>query len=252
MRERGDEHASLPGFDADTAVEELGGGRFGAEMSERWWVGKGPNGGYVAAVILRAIQASAGGERAPRSLTVHYQRAPLAGPVEIGVEVEREGGRVTFLSARMTQEGKVQATAQAAALGGLERRGRAADRAEARLPGRGGAPRRLRRWIASDGGAASQASATYIGQRLAVEQRARVSVHARSPHWPRTGQAGFAGEPVRRPPITAHSQPSRVSLRRRPGGAPAQLGVEHPGHLAGVARRRRGSAAPIRPAARKP
>ncbi len=104
---------SLPGFDADTAVEGLGGGRFGAEMSERWWVGRGPNGGYVAATILRAIQASASAERAPRSLTVHYQRAPLAGPVEIGVEVEREGGRATFLSARMTQEGKVQATAQA-------------------------------------------------------------------------------------------------------------------------------------------
>ena len=46
-------------FDADTAVEDLGGGRFAAAMSERWWVGKGPNGGYVAAVILRAIQAAA-------------------------------------------------------------------------------------------------------------------------------------------------------------------------------------------------
>jgi acyl-CoA thioesterase len=103
----------LPGFDADTAVEDLGGGRFAAAMSERWWVGKGPNGGYVAAVILRAIQASASPDRAPRSLTVHYQRAPLAGPVEVAVEVVREGGRVTFLSARMTQEGKVQATAQA-------------------------------------------------------------------------------------------------------------------------------------------
>ncbi len=104
---------SLPGFEADTAIEDLGGGRFAAEMSERWWVGKGPNGGYVAAVILRAIQACASAERAPRSLTVHYQRAPLVGPVEIRVEVEREGSRVTFLSARMTQEGKVQATAQA-------------------------------------------------------------------------------------------------------------------------------------------
>jgi hypothetical protein len=104
---------SLPGFDADTAVEDLGGGRFAAEMSERWWVGRGPNGGYVAAVILRAIQAGVSPERAPRSLTVHYQRAPLAGPVEIAVAVEREGGRATFLSARLTQEGKVQATAQA-------------------------------------------------------------------------------------------------------------------------------------------
>jgi len=104
---------ALPGFNADTAVEALGGGSFAATMSERWWVGKGPNGGYVAAVILRAMQARASAERAPRSLTVHYQRAPLAGPVEIGVEVEREGGRATFLSARLTQEGKVQATAQA-------------------------------------------------------------------------------------------------------------------------------------------
>jgi acyl-CoA thioesterase len=103
----------LPGFEADTAVEDRGGGRFAATMSERWWVGKGPNGGYVAAVILRAIQASASAERAPRSLTVHFQRAPRVGPVEVRVEVEREGGRVTFLSARLEQEGKVQATAQA-------------------------------------------------------------------------------------------------------------------------------------------
>jgi acyl-CoA thioesterase len=103
---------SLPGFDADTAIEDLGGGHFAARMSERWWVGKGPNGGYVAAVILRAIQA-AGGERAPRSLTVNYQRSPAAGPVELAVEVEREGGRVTFLSARMIQDRKVQATALA-------------------------------------------------------------------------------------------------------------------------------------------
>lgn len=112
MSERA-ETVALPGFDADTAVEDVGGGRFGAEMSDRWWVGKGPNGGYVAAVILKAIQASASAERAPRSLTVHYQRAPRVGPVEVGVTVEREGGRASFLSARMTQEGKVQATAQA-------------------------------------------------------------------------------------------------------------------------------------------
>jgi acyl-CoA thioesterase len=104
---------SLPGFEADTKVEDLGRGRFGAEMSERWWVGKGPNGGYVAAVILRAIQASASAERAPRSLTVHYQRAPVAGPVEVAVRIEREGGRATFLSARMEQGGEVQATALA-------------------------------------------------------------------------------------------------------------------------------------------
>ena len=100
-------------FDADTAIHDLGGGRFTAEMSMRWWVGKGPNGGYVAAVILRAIEAMAGAERAPRSLTVQFPRAPVAGPVEILVEVTREGGHATFLSARIEQGGEVQATALA-------------------------------------------------------------------------------------------------------------------------------------------
>jgi acyl-CoA thioesterase len=104
---------ALHAFDADTAVEELGGGRFGATMSERWWVERGPNGGYVAAVLLRAIQRMAGAERAPRSLTVHFPDAPSAGPVELAVEVEREGSKVTFLSARMEQEGALQATALA-------------------------------------------------------------------------------------------------------------------------------------------
>ncbi|HEU4392273.1 MAG TPA: thioesterase family protein [Solirubrobacterales bacterium] len=103
----------LPGFEADTAVEPLGGGRFAAEVSERWWVGRGPNGGYVAAIVLRAIQAAAATERAPRSLTVHFLAAPTAGPAELAVEVEREGSRVTFLSARMTQGGEARATALA-------------------------------------------------------------------------------------------------------------------------------------------
>jgi acyl-CoA thioesterase len=104
---------SLPGFDVDTAIEPLGDGRFGGEMSERWWVGRGPNGGYVAAVVLRAILAAAGEGRAPRSLTVQYPRAPKAGPVEVAVTIEREGSRATFVSARMEQSGEVQATALA-------------------------------------------------------------------------------------------------------------------------------------------
>lgn len=108
-----DARVAVHPFDLDTAVQDLGGGRFGAEMSERWWVERGPNGGYVAAVILRAIQAAAEIKRAPRSLTVQFPRAPVAGPVEITVRTEREGGTVTFLSARMEQQGELQATALA-------------------------------------------------------------------------------------------------------------------------------------------
>jgi acyl-CoA thioesterase len=108
-----DARVAVHPFDLDTAVQDLGDGRFGAEMSERWWVERGPNGGYVAAVILRAIQAAAAVKRVPRSLTVQFPRAPVAGPVEIAVKTEREGGTVTFLSARMEQRGKLQATALA-------------------------------------------------------------------------------------------------------------------------------------------
>jgi acyl-CoA thioesterase len=104
---------TLHSFDADTAVEEIGDGRFGATMSERWWVERGPNGGYVAAVLLRAIQRATGTERAPRSLTVHFPDAPRAGAVELEVTVEREGSKVTFASARMEQGDDLQATALA-------------------------------------------------------------------------------------------------------------------------------------------
>jgi len=100
-------------FDTDTAVDDLGGGRFGAEMNERWWVERGPNGGYVAAVILRAIQAAAGTERVPRSLTVHFPSAPVAGAVEIAVSVDREGRSASFVSARMEQDGHLRASALA-------------------------------------------------------------------------------------------------------------------------------------------
>jgi acyl-CoA thioesterase len=104
---------ALHPFDVDTDLEERGEGRFAATVNERWWVEKGPNGGYVAAIILRAIQKMAGPERAPRSLTVHFPRSPATGPAEIAVTVEREGGRATFLSARMEQKGVLQATALA-------------------------------------------------------------------------------------------------------------------------------------------
>jgi acyl-CoA thioesterase len=118
-----DAPVSVHPFDLDTAVQDLGDGRFGAEMSERWWVERGPNGGYVAAVVLRAIQAAAKIKRAPRSLTVQFPRAPVAGPVEITVRTEREGRTVTFLSARMEQQGKLQATALTVLADDLDRSG---------------------------------------------------------------------------------------------------------------------------------
>jgi acyl-CoA thioesterase len=116
--------AALTTFDRDTAVRELrrsaGDGHAGevelaAEVSPDWRAGRGPHGGYIAAMLLRALIASVADQsRAPRSLTIHYARAPQPGPVGILVRIERSGRSLSTLSARMEQEGKLIALALAA------------------------------------------------------------------------------------------------------------------------------------------
>lgn len=102
-------------FDTTTAVEPLGGGAYRAVMDRGWWVARGPNGGYVAAVLLRALAAEVTeSERAPRSLTVHYAAPPAEGEVRIEVQTERRGRSLTTLSARMTQGDRLLALALAA------------------------------------------------------------------------------------------------------------------------------------------
>jgi acyl-CoA thioesterase len=91
-------------FERDTAVRSRGEGGFDCFIAEDWWVIAGPNGGYVAAIVARALQAAAdGAERPLRSLTVHYLRAPSAGPARVEVALERRGRTVTFASARLVQ-----------------------------------------------------------------------------------------------------------------------------------------------------
>jgi acyl-CoA thioesterase len=102
-------------FAEATAVTPVGPGRFGATVDESWQVGRGPNGGYLAALVLRALIATVGDpERSPRSLTVHFLVPPEPGPVEVVVAVERTGRSLVSLSARMVQGERVVALALAA------------------------------------------------------------------------------------------------------------------------------------------
>jgi acyl-CoA thioesterase len=96
-------------FDADTAVVPNGApGVYDATISDRWAVPRGPNGGYIAAVMLRALEAEvADPDRAPRSLTLHYLRPPVPGqPAQVHVAIERTGRTLTSLSARLIQDGR--------------------------------------------------------------------------------------------------------------------------------------------------
>lgn len=106
-------------FDRDTSVwreaESESGVVFGAEIAPDWRAGRGPHGGYLAAMLLRAlVETVAADARAPRSLTIHYARAPEHGPVQIATAIERQGRSLSTLSARMQQDGELIAIVLAA------------------------------------------------------------------------------------------------------------------------------------------
>jgi acyl-CoA thioesterase len=102
-------------FDRDTAVTLIEPGKYKGRVDRGWWIINGPNGGYVAAILLRALVAEVGNvTRAPRSLTIHYLRPPAEGPVDVHTVTERAGRTLSTVSARLFQNGKLMAIALAA------------------------------------------------------------------------------------------------------------------------------------------
>ncbi|HUS62611.1 MAG TPA: thioesterase family protein, partial [Acidimicrobiales bacterium] len=106
--------SAMHAFDADTAIRPVGPGEVEADMHAHWWVQRGPNGGFVAAQLLRAMAAEHGDPaRSCRSMTIHYVSPPALRPVRIFAEVVRAGRSLTTMSARMVQDGEVRALALA-------------------------------------------------------------------------------------------------------------------------------------------
>jgi acyl-CoA thioesterase len=93
-------------FARATAVEALGAGAWRAACDPAWRTQLGPNGGYLAAVILRAMMAELDDPaRQARSLTCHYLRPPGAGELRLDVTVERSGRSLSTITARLSQDG---------------------------------------------------------------------------------------------------------------------------------------------------
>lgn len=86
---------------------------FDACLDRALWVGSsGPWGGYVSALLAKAIDEAVP-ELSVVSLTVHFVRRLDEGDVEIAVDVEARGSRVGHVTARLTQAGRVGAIALA-------------------------------------------------------------------------------------------------------------------------------------------
>lgn len=98
-------------FEADTAVTPNGDRSFDVTIDDGWWVVGAPNGGYLAGMVARAIEAAANPEVPPpseefkriRSITFHFLRAPKPGPARIDISIERIGRSVATLTARLVQ-----------------------------------------------------------------------------------------------------------------------------------------------------
>jgi acyl-CoA thioesterase len=112
-------------FDRDTAVLRLPAERrlgehrqeasFLAEIAPAWCINGRPHGGYLAAILMRALIATVDDrDRSPRSLTIHFLRPSAPGAARIHVTTERAGGSLSTLSARIEQGDEAVALALAA------------------------------------------------------------------------------------------------------------------------------------------
>ena len=87
---------------------------FDATVHADWSVGNGPNGGFTAALLLRAALehlGSTGAAMHARSFTAHLVGAPQVGPCELHVTTEKQGRTAAFLGVRLAQGDALLATA---------------------------------------------------------------------------------------------------------------------------------------------
>jgi acyl-CoA thioesterase len=100
-------------FDSGIALTRTDEGTYRGTLDRTWWIDFGPNGGFIASVMLQSIVLTVDDlERAPRSLSVHYPGRAKEGEFDIEVAIERKGRTMTFASARMRQNGRLLTVAQ--------------------------------------------------------------------------------------------------------------------------------------------
>jgi len=98
----------MTSFLSDSAIKQIADDRWSCHLGERWCVGPIPNGGYVMAIVARAMSAALP-HKDPMSINGFYLAATQVGPAEISVEVLRKGGSTSFATARIYQQGALKA-----------------------------------------------------------------------------------------------------------------------------------------------
>ena len=97
----------------DTALEAIGENRWRANLQKGWRIGRVPNGGYVLAIVGRAISQSLS-HADPLSINAFYLEPTQLGEAEVEVEILRLGKGTQFASARLYQDGNLKIVANSA------------------------------------------------------------------------------------------------------------------------------------------
>lgn len=92
-------------FDRDTAVTQVDHGQFEADISDRWNTFVGPDGGYVMALAVRALQETLPFPD-PLVTSGHFLRPAAVGGVTITTEAVKVGRRHATATARVSQAGR--------------------------------------------------------------------------------------------------------------------------------------------------
>ena len=89
-------------FDRDTTLTPISPGRYHIAISDKWNVTLGPNGGYIAAIILNGMKNVLPGVHT-RSITFHFLSASVAGDALLIVDIEKKGRTLSTLTAKLSQ-----------------------------------------------------------------------------------------------------------------------------------------------------
>lgn len=97
-------------FDKDIALHALGDSKFELFIADSWQINVGPNGGYIAAILLNGMKQYLGHIQT-RSFTCHFLSASVSGHATLSVNVEKKGRTLSTATCQLMQNGKTIAYA---------------------------------------------------------------------------------------------------------------------------------------------
>ena len=99
----------MAAFHTETALTQVGEGRYQGRVSRHWNIGDNPNGGYLLSIVLGALAKLNPDHPDPLSVTTHYLRPGVPDTAcEVDVELIRRGRTLTTARARLSQSGKAR------------------------------------------------------------------------------------------------------------------------------------------------